>query len=197
MKLEGVKALLFDWHGVLDLRRFKGIEDRLAEFTGLNSADLKVLHGRADDYARGTMSSEEFWKFVGDYYNLNQRIVREDFQSYFISVDELNDPLWNSLSDLSKKYKLAILSDCPPDKTELIKGKVDLRIFEGRTYFSSDYGLTKRDSGFFELAVRGLEFLLNGCLFIDDSPKNVEYARNTGLQGYLYEDNDEFLRLVA
>src|SRR3989344_2626823 len=154
MKLEGIKALLFDWHGVLDLRKFKDVEERIAYYAGkLNSADLKVLHGRADDYARGimfpedsrmTMSPEEFWKFIGSYYQINPIKVQQDLESYLISVDELNKPLWNTLPDLSLKYKLGILSDCPPDKTELIRKEVDLSIFEGRVYFSSEHSFTKK-----------------------------------------------------
>ena len=199
MKLEGIKAILFGWDGILDLRRFKGVggvEEKIAYYAGgLNSADLKVLHGRADDYAKGTMPSEEFWKFVGNYFNLKRPVV-DDFKSYYVNVDELNKPLWAALPYLAKRYRLGILADCPPDKTKVIYEKGGLDVFRGRTYFSSEHHWTKKDRAFFELALRGLDVKAEKCLLVDGSVIDANNAMNFGLRVHLYKDNAGFLRAV-
>ena len=195
MGIEGVSTIFFGWHGVLDLRRFKGVEERIVEFAGeLNSADLRVLHRSADDYFRGSITPEEFWGFIGAYYGLNSRTVNDNFRSYLISID-INQSLWSELPALSERYKLGILSDSPRDKTELIMAEVDLSFFEGRAYFSSEYDLLKNDAAFFDKVEKGLGVHRSSCLFVDDDIGNVNYAKVLGFKGHLYTNNDSFLRL--
>ena len=57
--------------------------------------------------------------------------------------------------------------------------------------------MTKRDAGFFELALAALSAWPGTSLFIDDAPRNVELATSLGLQTILYRDRASFFEELA
>jgi len=91
---------------------------------------------------------------------------------------------------------LVLLSDCPEDQARLIQERADLTFFE-RVYFSYQHQLIKEDKEFFEIALNGLSLPASDCLFIDDSQKNIEFARQTGLQSIQYTNAKELEKFFA
>ena len=60
--------------------------------------------------------------------------------------------------------------------------------------FSADLGICKPDPRIFAAACMGGNFDPAQTLFIDDSPTNVQGARDFGLQAYLFDGDTEKLR---
>ena len=60
--------------------------------------------------------------------------------------------------------------------------------------FSADLCITKPDARIFAKACQGGNFDPKETLFIDDSPVNVQGARDFGLQAYLFDGNVDALR---
>ena len=60
--------------------------------------------------------------------------------------------------------------------------------------FSADLGITKPDARIFAKACEGGAFDPTETLFVDDSPVNVQGARDFGLQAYLFDGNADALR---
>jgi len=198
MKIKGINSILFGWHGVLDKRSFRGVEEKIAEVRGgLNETDLRVLKSRQYEYSAGTLGSEDFWSFVRDYFDIKQNMIHE-LRCYFVDV-ERNEPLWTSLPHLSKRYSLGIISNCPSEKIKIIYGRGGLNAFKGKIYFSCEHGLTKKDFAFYELALGGMGIprgKKEKCLFVDSSVIDVSRAMDYGFKGHVYTDNARFLSSV-
>ena len=54
---------------------------------------------------------------------------------------------------------------------------------------SGDEGIAKPDSAIFEILEKRIGHSLRGCVFIDDSPRNVEGAGKAGLDAILFTDS--------
>lgn len=189
-----IKVILFDWHGVLDKRTFAGMLDVLARewyasgrFSGEIPYDKyyeEIKRNFFEDgqrYASGQIKPENFWaslEYKGDETSVYKA------RNYLLGV-ERNNGLWDILPRLKKQYRLGVLSDCPEDKATVIRNTVDLSLFD-QIYFSSDHSLLKTDFRFFNLPIRDFNVSQAECLFIDDSEKNIAYARKVGLETHLY-----------
>ncbi len=103
-----------------------------------------------------------------------------------------NLSLWALLSSsLVTKYKLAILSDCPADKTSIIRGQVDLSIFD-EVFFSSEVHKDKSSENFFLSLSEKLGAPPRETLYVDDTVKHIDFAKKLGYQTHHFKTVDEF-----
>ncbi len=198
-----IKAIFFDYHGVLDKRTFKGLLHILARHSHDPKTDLKFeehlekiikkYSKLGDKYASGDVSSNEFWKTLKKDGFSNKEINLA--KKYILKVEK-NKGLWKLLPSLRQKYHIGILSDCPQDKTQLIRETMDLTKHFDNWFFSSDFKLTKNDMKFFRLMVSNGRFSTNECLFVDDSEKNVDFAKKLNFQGHVYRNNEYLKKLI-
>lgn len=196
-----IKAILFDWHGVLDRRTFAGMLETLARawhphLHGISFEDYHrlIIDNFCKDgfeYAAGRISPPRFWSLL-EYEGNESGVWRA--RDYLLQVEK-NEAVWPQLPKLKERYKLVILSDCPEDKKEIITRTVDLSLFD-YTYFSCDYKLLKSDPEFFQLALRDLGLPAPCCLLVDDSEKNVGYAGKLGFKTLHYQESANLRKLL-
>ncbi len=136
-----VKAILFDWHGVLDTVTFSRFldystqrwHDFLAESYGgrstvalsyqrLKAITYHYLEQEGRDYARGIMSAHDFWRKCREDIYVPEQTHRE-IQSFLLSIN-LNEDLWELVPHLARAYKLALVSDMPSDKAYLVSRRI-------------------------------------------------------------------------
>ncbi len=185
-----IKAIIFDWHGVLDLTTFESVALQLAGKSKKTPDEIKqILKDVKNPVVTGKLSSETFWLFVQSELCLSDEEIKP-IRKYSLAIEQ-NTPLWSLLSDLREKYRLGILSDCPTDKTAVIKDKVDLTVFEF-AIFSSDVATSKDDSSFFTQAFRELELTPSEILYVDDTQKHIFKAESLGCKAYLFQDTNQF-----
>jgi FMN phosphatase YigB (HAD superfamily) len=186
-----IKAIIFDWHGVLDHTKFSGLIEKLAELAHRDTQDIekevKLLVGEYDREGK----PEHFWSQVKSKLNLEANQVQAA-QSYILNV-EPNTPLWERLPALATKYRLAILSDCPEDKMKVIKQFPGLDMFE-QAYFSCERGASKTDDKFFLNLLSDLNLGAADCLYVDDNQKHIETANRLGFKTCLFVTIEDFDR---
>ncbi len=190
-----IKALIFDWHGVLDTNTFNSIVvNHLVQKTGLKRESvLKSVFHLREQYSSNQISPNEFWSTICSLYSLSQaemKRLRKQVMTPF-----KNEELWELLPKLKQKYRLAILSDAPSEKVSSIKKTIDLSMFE-LTHFSSDKRISKKDKDFFHGVIKELNLSATECLFIDDTPHQIERAKKIGLQTCLYIDIRDIKKLL-
>lgn len=196
-----IKAILLDWHGILDKRTFAGMLETLARawhpytrempFEEYHQMVVDNFHNDGFEYAAGRLSPSGFWSLLE---SEGEESAVWRAQYYLLQV-ERNEAVWSQLPTLKEKYKLVILSDCPQDKKEIIQKTTDLSLFD-HIYFSCDHGLLKSDPEFFQLALRDLDLPAPYCLFVDDSMKNVEYARRLEFRTLHYDGSSDLGKLL-
>ena len=172
-----VKALVFDWHGVLDMTTFRDMANILIE------GSYQELNQLGNQYASGELSHEAFWEVIRSRYD-----NADEAKEYILQVQK-NEDLWKVIPALAEKYTLAILSDCPSDKADVIRRTEDLSLFQS-VIFSYESSLTKKNPEFFETIKNELSLDGEDIIFIDDSETNIGRAQNSGLSTILYVGQD-------
>jgi HAD superfamily hydrolase (TIGR01509 family) len=168
-----VQAILFDMMGVLLRRRddyvpvplVDAIDDRIGNVT--------------DDEKFRQEARREFRLTDMQFYEILSRIPPK-YEAFA--------PLWELLPELRRRYKLAIVNN----GTSLtfvwfnarfgIERSFDLYLASGRA------GVAKPAAGIYEQACRQLGVAPAGCLFMDDSERNVVGAQRLGMQTIHWPD---------
>ncbi|MFB2876424.1 HAD family hydrolase [Floridanema aerugineum] len=193
-----IKAIYFDYHGVLDKRSIRLVYQILA---ATETAKLKQLNDPLSlrkhyfpleiEYLAGDITPAEFWgQFIADRFDPTDVALAK--QS-LLTID-LNQGLWQIIPELKKRYFLGIISDSGIDKTQLIEESLDLKAYFDGLYFSSDRNLVKEAGlGFYYLPLQENNFQPADCLLVDDSPNNISQAKTVGYNTHLYRGNNQFL----
>ena len=193
-----IKAIFFDYHGVLDKRSIKLVFQILsatetARVKQLNDAlSLRKHYFSLEiDYLAGNITSAEFWgQFITDGFSPTDV---ELAKKTLLTID-LNQELWQLLPELKKRYFLGIISDSGSDKTQLIRESIYLETYFDGLFFSSDRNLVKQAGlVFYHLPLQENNFQPADCLFVDDSPSNISQAKKVGYNTHLYAGNHQFL----
>lgn len=181
------RALIFDWHGVLDHVTFESFIQK----SSLPVQKIKtIIHADERAYSAGTLSPAEFWNIVQKKFPISRPFLTK-IRKYVVSFSP-NQVLWDALPKLHQQYQLAILSDCPADKLAVIKEKANLSAFSA-AYFSCDQHLTKDQDTFFLELTRIIDKKPKECLYIDDSPIHIATANRLGFQTHLFTSAEKLL----
>lgn len=85
---------------------------------------------------------------------------------------------------LSKKYKLAVVSDAWPS-LENVFNKAGVRDYFSSFIISSVQGVTKPNELMYKIALKELNVLPQDAIFIDDSIKNCDGAKKIGIESFV------------
>ncbi len=119
-----------------------------------------------------------------------------DAAARLIKWYELTSPV-EGMEELIKKlhengYKIYLLSNTSLAFHEFRKNIDVLKYFDG-TFISADCGLLKPDHRIFDMFCKHFRLDPAQCMFIDDSPANVESAIDTGFEGTVFHNDVKLL----
>ena len=182
-----IEAVIFDFGGVLGLPQDPARAAAMASLCGLTQEKFFSIYQRDRlELDRGTLSTEEYWGRilraggVAPSTELIARIEREDALGW----TRINQAMVYWASELrTAGYRTAILSNMPVDKLAFMKessrfewiGDFDPAIF------SCDFSLVKPEPTIYRLCLDKLRVVPGRCLFLDDTPVNVDGARACGI----------------
>lgn len=170
-----IKAILFDFHGVLVFRKKDYRPDSVAD--GIDS----MIGDCAND--------AEFKARAMGKYGLNEK----EFQSVLDRIVDKYEKfaeLWELLPQLRKKYKLAIINNgtfltVPKfDAKFSICGSFDLFVS------SAAEGVRKPDAKIFLPTAQKLGVVPEECLFMDDMKINIKGAAAVGMETIWWENKE-------
>jgi putative hydrolase of the HAD superfamily len=190
-----VRAVIFDYGGVLAEEGFRGGLHAIARGQGLDSAKV---HRTAMDaiydcgYISGHGSEAGFWAMMRDRTGIHgedDALSREILRRFV-----LRPRVMEAVRRLRGGGIItAILSDQTDWLVRLDRRDDFFREFD-RVFNSYDLGKGKRDPRIFDDVVAVLGIAPREALFIDDMPSNVERAKERGLQAILCTGEEELLR---
>lgn len=127
----------------------------------------------------------EFYEKVLQECNINdyKNIAKEIAYNFVYEFDKykLYDDVKKELYNLSKNYKLILLSDNWPSVIEYMKENKIYDYFE-KIYVSSIYGQQKKDELFFDNPIKDFNIKQGESIFIDDNERLLEIAQKKGLE---------------
>lgn len=186
-----IKAIIFDWGGVL-------IDDPEPGITAYCSSQLKVaettFRGARNEYAplifRGEISEMEYWQKMCSTLQTDvplQPIIAKALRQSYIAKPRMLS-LVQTLRE--RGYKTALLSNIEEQSTVLFDEQKLKGLFDAVT-FSCCYGVAKPDKRIYEITLKVLALNAEETIFIDDQAKNITGALKVGLQGILYQNEDQ------
>lgn len=114
---------------------------------------------------------------------------------FFANGNELNQELFEFISDNNKKYGFGVLSSVNSDLEEWFKKK-KLQQYFMFVKTSNQFGFQKTDPSLYEMIVNGLEFKPNQVLLVDDSLDNLIAAEKAGLKTLKYTKSKSFTEQI-
>jgi epoxide hydrolase-like predicted phosphatase len=191
-----IKALIFDFGGVLIRTESQEPRRRLARRLGLSPEELYsiVFDNEATRLVElGRMSSRERWARVAPALGLNtaaecRAVIRE-----FFSADVLDSRLVDHIRRWHGPYKTALLSNFSDGLAELVESQLGLGDCFDTIIVSAVVGMRKPDPAIYRLALDRLQVAPHEAIFIDDMQMNVEGAASVGIRAIQFTTRDALL----
>lgn len=202
-----VKAILFDsgrvlngpatGHWFITPNFFRYVDKK--KYMDIEQIKKDRAFEKADEYIKErkliTDENEEY-KYFLEYYKIFFKWLPElnitDEKIVFITIDYVYNPIKYSffndaltlIPELSKTYKLAIVSDAWPS-LENVFMKAGMRDYFSSFVISSKLGVSKPDKLMYKTALDELGVLPEEAVFVDDSIKNCNGARKLGITSFV------------
>ena len=196
-----MRAIIFDIGRVLvrvDLHRAQA---GLAQGLSLTPEELWSAIGkdpRWTDWQEGRISPRDW------HLHLCQRLgIALNFEQFTTVWNYAFDPQpmqpLRLFEELSKRYRLALLSNTDPIHVAYLEATYDFYQYfpKGRRIYSCMVGVSKPDPLIYRAALRAAKVRAGEAVFIDDVAGNVEAARQLGLSGIQYQSPQQLLQAFA
>jgi len=186
--MERIKAVLFDWGGVLIDDPGPGLMAHCAQALNVSVENYVVAHKRhGEPFQKGQISEAEFWgRVCADLRRATpdvESLWDEAFRAVYsprLEVFDLADRL------RAAGYQTALLSNTETAAMEFF-AELHPDVFDAAV-FSCAEGTFKPERQIYEIAAQKLGVTPAQCVFIDDRQVFVDGANAAGMQGVLYKD---------
>jgi glucose-1-phosphatase len=188
-----LRAIIFDIGRVLVRLDFERVMDGLASDYALSPAEIWTAlenDPRWKDWQEGRISPRDWHLHLGKRFggSLTFEQFTQVWNRIFVPEPMQEDAF---LQKLSKRYRLALLSNTDPIHVTYIERNYDFfRHFPVRIY-SCAVGVSKPDPLIYGQALRACKVQATQAVFIDDLPANVEAAQRLGMAGIVYKSPDQ------
>lgn len=192
-----IKAVIFDWGGVLIENPTEGILRYCREVLGIGTGCMLAAYRKLIPYLQeGRITEEEFWKGVrrrtGAKGKLPASLWLEAFEHSYVEKD---DVFAVARELYASGCRTGILSNTEKPARPVMTGE-PYRIFDP-IVLSWEVGSSKPQRRILEVLIQTLALPPPAILFIDDVEANITAARDLGLQGVLFTDAETLRKALA
>jgi len=131
--------------------------------------------------------------FSGSLNNLHKELKNNE-SFYVFNYFELNQELLEFLKTLKEKYQLCIFTTDIIQNDPLIREKIDPIFY--KIYSANELGITKRDPESYNFIAQDLGVSTGEIFFTDDTPGNIEAAKEAGIKTHLFVSNPELINTL-
>ncbi len=189
--MKPTKWIIFDVSGVLThwtFRNPKGYEINGKHFDGKK---IELLYESLEykEYMTGRISYRKFLEaFFG---NQNLDMTVGEFSAIFENDLRPIKGIHELIKKLSSNYKIALASNEGKELAEIRIKKSGVERYVSKKIISYQIGKLKPEKDFFIKTLEILGAKPYECLFIDDSPLNVEAAIAVGIKSLVFTDTSK------
>jgi epoxide hydrolase-like predicted phosphatase len=199
--VEGIKAVIFDWGGVLSPLAFAKLTPRFEERMGLPEGTIgRTLWGLAwKEFETGAISREEYDRRVGEGLGLPDQEAVHEFYRAFFAHDILDPQIVQAVRALRGRYKVAMLTNAFPDHADLLRERYDYDPLEEYDVYvnSALVKLAKPDPAIYRLTLEQLGVEPGEAIFLDDQVRNTDASSELGIHSITYTDPENGLAELA
>jgi len=184
--MSDIEAVIFDWGGVLIEDPAPGLMKYCADALRVSVGQYVAAHKKfQSDFQRGLVAEDVFWTKVCSELGCSAPRVEslwgDAFRAAYVPRAEMFD-LARQLK--SRGIKTGFLSNTEVPAMQYFH-TLGYDMFD-RTVFSCAEGAHKPERRIYELTIERLNTTPSQAVFIDDSPKYIEGAKQAGLNTILF-----------
>lgn len=187
-----VTAVMADIGGVLEIVTPRPLVDLWEPRFGLEPGQLIERTRQIwRDGAIGAITEQQVHLALCDLLNAEAALVDEflaDIWADYLGI--LNTELYAFFSDLRPRYRTGIISNSFVGAREREQELYRFSKIMDDIVYSHEVGMEKPDPRIYHLACERLGVRPEEAIFLDDVPEAVEGARQVGMHGVLFRDND-------
>jgi putative hydrolase of the HAD superfamily len=188
-----IKAVIFDFGGVLCFHPDDERWRRAAEAAGLPVADLmSAFWANRIDYDAGQLEPDKYWHgVIGPAFQESKlpELVRSEIKLW----NQYDQRIFDWIGQVrTAGFRTAILSNLPRVLGEELRSTPGFLDHFDHVTFSYELRKVKPQPEIYVDAIQGLGIEAKQALFLDDKAENVEGARAVGLQAVLYSGWENF-----
>lgn len=195
-----IKAIVLDIGGVLlrteDHSGRQALENKYDLPPG--GVDELVFNSKiAAKSTVGMVHPDQIWQNLAEKLSLSPEAL-EEFKLAFWQGDQIDQELLSYLKSLRASYTTALLSNAWLDAREALANQH--QIIEGLTVdhiiISSEIGIAKPDKRIYHILADTIQCDFNQILFVDDFIKNIEAAKELGIQTIRYKKGMDLITRI-
>jgi epoxide hydrolase-like predicted phosphatase len=182
-----IRAVFFDFGGVLVRTEFQAPRQHLSERLGLEYDDVVRIVFESETAGQasiGAITEDQHWEAVMRRLHLplsETAAIRDEF----FAGDVIDRELLDGLRDLKKTYKVGLISNAwsglrPWIVSRKFDDAFDLMVI------SAEVGVAKPDARIYQYALEQFAVAPGESVFVDDFPVNVDGARQAGMHAILF-----------
>ncbi len=181
-----IKAIIFDWGGVLIQNPSQGLISYCANILKITEKNfIKEYNKYHQEFEKGFLSEDQLWEKICSSLHIEKPLIPSLWGFAFRAVYREQNEMFALASNLKKKgYKIGVLSN-----TE----KPAMQIFYERHYdmfdatvFSCTEGTRKPEQKIYQRILEQLHIQPKDAVFIDDNPEYVAGAKKMGIHTILF-----------
>jgi putative hydrolase of the HAD superfamily len=189
---EGIKAVIFDFGGVISFPPSPELREAMAALAGIDTGLLASLEERyRGEYDRGVLSGSEYYLSILTHAGREpdgekaERLAQMDLQSW----TRINPETVRLMADIrAAGLKVGILSNMGHEFLALARRTIPLFKEPYLGLFSCELKLIKPEDAIYEALVAALDCPPYAIVFVDDIRSNIEAARILGINAFLWKD---------
>ena len=194
------KNILFDIGNVLIKLEQERAFKKLAKY--MNPLTAMLIWAKKDEFMKdirqeqnlletGKMTIQQFFSRLKG--KIGLKMDFEQFEDAWCSMFSLNEDVVQFANELSKKYKVYLLSNTNETHINHLYKEFPVFDFVSGTALSHELGVLKPAPEFFNKALEKLDIKAEESVFIDDSELNAKAANEVGITAFKF-DNLEKLK---
>lgn len=177
-----IKVLIFDFSGVLYGSRFEMLTKALIDVVpGLESDKvIATFYNKYNDYKLGKLTEANFWKEIFSILEVPRSKISGITKIVFDKgIFTENKYLLGQIERLSKKYKIAVLSNSSREMEWILNDSDYCKYFDG-FFWSHQEKVRKPVKKFYKLVEKKYKVKPSEILFFDDKERNTLAADELG-----------------
>ncbi|MHC5226840.1 HAD family hydrolase [Enterococcus sp. LJL99] len=192
------KKIVFDMGNVLISYKPKEMIEKYTDDVEAQQILFKEIFHSIDwlKFDRGTIKKDELKRIVCNRIpNELEETAKTILDNWYNDVHPILEmkPIVEQLA--RKGHELYILSNVSVDFHQFKDKIPGFDLFQG-VFISSDWKMIKPELDIYRAFYAHFQLNPVDCFFIDDMPLNIESASNTGMKGFIFQNNFEELRNV-
>lgn len=187
-----IKAIIFDWGGVLIDNPADALMSHCANHLGTTKEILKkTIDKYIFDFQKGTLLEEDLWNQVCDELNINKpttnSLWQEAVKNVFVDKKETHE-LIGKLKE--NGYKIGFLSNTEIPTMTYFHDNNYGRHFD-EAVFSCLENTAKPEKEIYHVILKKLQLEPHETIFIDDKPEYIDGATKVGINGIIFQDIEQ------